>query len=203
MDYFIIRNKQMPWGDYGNVLFRGFLNVMDKNYNDLDIPEIERTGPYIPDIYITNTRDLVISNKVKELFDEAQIKGVDFYKPIKLKKIVKLDWNKWDLNSSDPEFIPSSGKPEDYIIKGKDNDDLKKEIPLLWNPILKEEKVLKVISEKRDLENFSHLEMSEKVNVDILCSLPRIIVSEKLKNILEDNKIESLRFIKINNGGNE
>lgn len=86
MDYFIIRNKKMPWGDYGNTLFRGFLNVMDKNFHDLETPELERTGPYIPEIYIANTRDLVISNRVKNLFEVYGITGIESYREIKKKK---------------------------------------------------------------------------------------------------------------------
>ena len=62
---------------------------------------------------------------------------------------------------------------------------------------MKEEKILKVVSEKRDLENFSHLQISANITDDILCSLPRIIISEKLKNILEQNKIDSVKFISI------
>ena len=82
----------MPWGNYDNTLFRSFLNVMDKNFHDLETPELERTGPYIPEIYIANTKDLIISNRVKNLFEVYGITDIESYREIKKKKIVRLDW---------------------------------------------------------------------------------------------------------------
>ena len=50
MKYYIIKNRKMPWGDYGNTLFEGSLSVMDKNYQITEVHKIERTAPYIPEI---------------------------------------------------------------------------------------------------------------------------------------------------------
>lgn len=182
----------MSWGDYGAILFRGFLKVMDKKFNNLDTPELERIAPYIPDMYIANSRDLVIGDRVKNLFEEHRVTGIISYKEIKKKKIVRLDWENWDRASELPQYIPSSGEPEDYIIKGKHDEMLAETLPNFWNPQIMEQKVLKVMSEKKNRENFSYLRLCERPSVDIVCSLPRIIVSERLKNILEANKVDSV-----------
>ena len=53
MKYYIVENRKMPWGDYGNTLFEGRLLVMDENYQITEVHKIERTAPYIPEIYTT------------------------------------------------------------------------------------------------------------------------------------------------------
>ena len=52
----------MPWGDYGDTLFSGLLKVLDEHYDDLEIPEIERAGPYFPDIYMANSQRVKIDS---------------------------------------------------------------------------------------------------------------------------------------------
>lgn len=197
MKYYIIRNKEMPWGDYGNILFRGLLNVMDKNFHDLEIPEVERTGPFVPDIYIANTRDLVITDHLKKIVEKANLSGIKRYKEIKKKKIVNIDWQQWDLAHSDPKHYPKSGEPEDYILKGKHDETLIDDIPKLWNPIVIEKKILKVISNDKDNVNFSHLAIDGNVEYDIVCSLPRIVVSERFKSIMDQYKVDSIRYVEI------
>jgi hypothetical protein len=198
MKYYLIKNKQMPWGDYGNTLFRGFLNVMDKNYNDLEIPTIERTGPFVPEIYIANSRDLVVSEKVRKIFEENKITGILNYKKIEVKKIVNIDWQKWDKNK-DPEFFPKNDEPENYIIKGKHDENLVKSIPSLSNPIIVKKGKLNIISDKLDSINFTDLDIKDKIEEDIFTptNMLYLIVSEKFKNQLETNDINDLQFIEL------
>lgn len=187
----------MPWGDYGNILFRGFLNVMDKQFHDLEVPEMERTGPFIPNIYIANTRDLVIADEIKRDMERGNITGAERFKPIKIKKIVNIDWQKWDSSSANPGFFPKSGEPEDYILRGKNDDILLGKTKAYWNPIIIEQKVLQIISDKKDKVHFSHLKIQKEITHDIVVSLPHIIVSENLKDILSKNSEDSIRFIEI------
>ena len=46
--YFEIQGPDVPWGDYGDMLFHGM------NDNDADEPDfpvkLQRTGPYVPDL---------------------------------------------------------------------------------------------------------------------------------------------------------
>jgi len=44
MKYYIVENRKMPWGDYGNTLFEGRLLVMDENYQITEVHKIERTA---------------------------------------------------------------------------------------------------------------------------------------------------------------
>ena len=62
MKYYLLMNRSMPWGDYGAMLFSGLLKVLDEHYDDLEIPEIERAGPYFPDIYIANSQRVKIDS---------------------------------------------------------------------------------------------------------------------------------------------
>ncbi|MCV9933865.1 hypothetical protein OIU80_16400 [Flavobacterium sp. LS1R47] len=197
MKYFIIKNKEMPWGDYGNTLFRGFLNVMDDNYNDLEIPTIERTGPYVPDIYTVNSVNIIVSEKVKKIFKENAITGIIGYKEIKIKKIVNIDWEKWEKNK-DPEFYPKSGEPEDYIFKGKNDITLLQKIPQLWSLNIIEKYSLYKMSNKVTVP-LNELELRDKIDVDIFfpVNMLYIIVSENFKNVLELNDIDDLQFIEL------
>ena len=75
MKYYLLMNRSMPWGDYGAMLFSGLLKVLDEHYDDLEISEIERAGPYFPDIYMAN------SQRVKNRFSL-------------MKKAVLIEWRK-------------------------------------------------------------------------------------------------------------
>ena len=55
----------MPWGDYGNTLFEGRLLVMDENYQITEVHKIERTAPYIPEIYTTISNYIVVLKTIK------------------------------------------------------------------------------------------------------------------------------------------
>jgi hypothetical protein len=47
MEYYILKNKQMPWGDYGEVLYAG-INVRDKDTGNY---YVLRTAPFVPCVY--------------------------------------------------------------------------------------------------------------------------------------------------------
>ena len=67
MKYYIIKNRKMPWGDYGNTLFEGLLSVMDENYQITEVHKIERTAPYIPEIYTTISNYIVVREDIAEV----------------------------------------------------------------------------------------------------------------------------------------
>ena len=119
MKYYILQNRDMPWGDYGNTLFEGLLNPMDDDYNLVDIHKIERTAPYIPEIYCANSTNIVISQEVRNLFEKKNITGIEKYHDTEIIKLVNIDWQSWDFNSEDPKFYPETGEPIDYIEDGK------------------------------------------------------------------------------------
>ena len=36
MKYYLLKNRSMPWGDYGDMLFSGLLKMLDEHYDDLE-----------------------------------------------------------------------------------------------------------------------------------------------------------------------
>ena len=113
----------MPWGDYGNMLFSGLLKVLDEHYDDLEIPEIERAGPYFPDIYMANTCNIIVTDRVKTLLESSDISGITGYRRAIVKKMVDIDWQSWDLDSEDPLFYPKCNSPINYIRQGANSED--------------------------------------------------------------------------------
>lgn len=82
----------MPWGDYGDILFSGHLRVLDEHYDDLEIPEIERAGPYFLDIYMANICNIIVTDRIKTLLESSDISGITGYRRAIVKKMVDIDW---------------------------------------------------------------------------------------------------------------
>jgi len=198
MKYFIIKNQEMPWGDYGDVLFTGLLNVMDSNFNDMVFPELERTGPYIPEIYIANSRNVIVTDDVKQMIEQNNISGITEFRHVIKKKIVNINWKSWD-KSQEPLFIPESNEPEDYILKGENDIDLLKSTTDVWELKMVKQYNLTKISDKIDRVYYTHLIMDFKPQFDIFTpqNILVVIISEKLKNIFEAHNINTLRYIEI------
>lgn len=111
MNYYIVENRKMPWGDYGDILFQGLLTTMDENYNEIDTHLIERSGPYIPEIYEVNSTYMIIRDDIKDLLLKERIEGIEKFHNTEIKKLVEIDWQKWDLESEKPEVYPTDGEP--------------------------------------------------------------------------------------------
>ncbi len=194
MEYFIIRNKEMPWGDYGNILFSGLLTVMDKNYNDIEIHKIERVGINIPEIFTANSTNLVVSQDVMDLIVVNKIKGIKKQHNTEFLKIVNIDWENWDFSASDPLVYPKSGDPFDYIEEGLHDENLKIKI---------KKEYFSLDLETQPKVTFKDLQKSIKVlnyipEFDLFkAGKGYIIASEKFKIALEEKNIKTLKFIKI------
>ena len=78
MNFYTFKNKEMPWGDYGRILFEGYAfykaqlediynsHILSKAqaYSDNDLL-IERAGPFVPPVYLCS-RCLLISEAIME-----------------------------------------------------------------------------------------------------------------------------------------
>lgn len=117
MKYYQIKNKEMPWGDYGNSLLTGTLEGDDEKL------KLSRTGPYIPPIVQMSINDLVVTDELRTKIEASELTGFNF-EEIKPVKIVRIDWRNWDFDSEEPEFYPESGEPEDYIEEGTNDPEL-------------------------------------------------------------------------------
>jgi len=126
MKYFKLYNKNMPWGDYGNILYRGW-NSWDKATGEFII---ERTAPSVPRIWLDDAMMFSVDD-MKKTLERSGLKGLSFQVAIK-KRIVFLDWMKWDFSAPDPQLYPAQGEPENYILRRKHNQKLSDEIGELW-----------------------------------------------------------------------
>lgn len=198
MKYYLVKNREMPWGDYGNILFTGILKTFDKNYHDIDTYEIERTGPYIPEIYIGDSQKLVLKKEIFDLLLSYDIKATFKLHNTIIKKFIKIEWQLWDP-AKNPEKYPQAGEPVNYIKYGKHNKELLKTIDSKYYGLDFEEKdILKVISEKKDFVKYTHWGIiKDKIDEDIMNSLGGIIVNEKIKGLIESNTDNCLRYIEL------
>jgi len=194
MKYYILQNRDMPWGDYGNTLFEGLLNPMDDDYNLVDIHKIERTAPYIPEIYCANSTNIVISQEVRNLFEKKNITGIEKYHDTEIIKLVNIDWQSWDFNSEDPKFYPETGEPIDYIEDGENDEKLIAQTREKYFSIdLKTHPRLSYKDEDRNIKFIDYIP-----DFDLFkAGKGYVIVSEKFKKIIESENIDTLKFIEI------
>jgi hypothetical protein len=73
MSFYLIRNKQVSWGDYGNIIVYGFIS---KEGTDIIV---ERTVPFVPSVYSYN-KYIAIVDSLKEGIESLNLKGVRFNK---------------------------------------------------------------------------------------------------------------------------
>ncbi|WP_345141109.1 hypothetical protein [Flavobacterium ginsengiterrae] len=127
MNFFIFRNKKMPWGDYGDALLVGFAYPDQKDESKI---LIDRTGPFVPPIY-TWARMILISDTLKQKLEKSDLKGFEYQKTF-FHKIVNLDWTKWDLNGDNPKVFPNGGDPENYIFGQKHSPETVEKMEKIW-----------------------------------------------------------------------
>ncbi|MDR2905951.1 MAG: hypothetical protein LBU73_08355, partial [Helicobacteraceae bacterium] len=98
MNYYTLRNKKMPRGDYGEVLYAG-LNGINKETGHYSI---SRTAPFVPKIYRDRYESLYagrrepllfVTETFKQKIEKANFKGISFQQAVK-HWIVLLEWEK-------------------------------------------------------------------------------------------------------------
>ena len=57
--------------------------------------EISRTGPYVPPITFPGIGDVIVTDEFKRRIETSDLKGFSF-RPVLKKRIVNLEWHKWD-----------------------------------------------------------------------------------------------------------
>jgi len=93
---FIVENGAAPWGDYGDLLVSGMTAR-----NDDGRLEIERTGPFVPPITISGLWTVVVTDAFRGELERSHLRGISF-EPVAKKRIVALDWRRWNLEADKP-----------------------------------------------------------------------------------------------------
>lgn len=192
MNFYIVRNKKAPWGDYGNILFYGLLSDIT------DQIVIERTGPFLPSAYFIFDH-IVVDDSTKHILETFDLKGVD-YSLAQKKKIVNLDWKDWSFEEKIP-YKPKSGEPEDFILKGKHDEILAKNLGEIW-AITPVETARGLIDKSKKIPNeYNHISLDlggwNGNDVFRTPQLGHIFCTENFKNIVENIPNSYLTFIPI------
>lgn len=189
----------MPWGNYGEMLWQG-IYIYDKN---MDSHFILRTGEFCPLIYRSQYDRghpvLIVKEEVLRLIESVNLTGITV-KPIIKEKIVKLNWETWDLLKPEPQIYPSGDMDaEEYITRRKHNETTAEQMGNLYALIPQKDGLL-YCEGVRDTSKLVEQSLSGiDVFIDRLYSYcsSEIYVSEKVKNLFAKQYGDLLSFQEI------
>lgn len=192
MQFFIIRECEPSWGDYGDTLLQG----QATRDNVSGLLQIQRTGPFVPPISFPGLREIVVTEDFRAQLEASGLTGFSF-RPVVKQHIVDLDWQKWDKNAEDPKVYPRSGEPEDYILKGKHSPKTADKMPVLWElAVGQSAHVLREKDATSPTGVILHFQ-SETWNGDSLVRVPEVLYTFadlKAKEWLDSRVAEYVRF---------
>lgn len=196
MKYYTVKNKIMPWGSYGEMLWQGIYSY-DKDRNS---HMVFRTGAFCPSIYRSQyNREspvLIVKEDVLRYVTEANLTGF-VLQPVSKEKIVKLDWENWDLKAPEPLVYPSgSMDAEEYITRRKHNEAAAEQIGNLFALIPKRDGLLYCEQERSSGKIVEQSLSGLDIFIDrIFCDFcSEIYVSEKAKDVLSEYYSDLLTF---------
>jgi hypothetical protein len=127
MAWYRLRETPAPWGDYGRMLVSG----ISKRGAD-GVLEVERAGPFVPPIDPLWLGDIpVVTDSFRRSMEASGLRGACF-REVRKVRIVLIDWRDWDLAAPEPDRLPASGEPENYILGRKHSPALAEQIGPLW-----------------------------------------------------------------------
>lgn len=186
----------MPWGSYGEMLWQGIYSY-DKDRNS---HMVFRTGAFCPSIYRSQyNREspvLIVKEDVLRYVTEANLTGF-VLQPVSKEKIVKLDWENWDLKAPEPLVYPSgSMDAEEYITRRKHNEAAAEQIGNLFALIPKRDGLLYCEQERSSGKIVEQSLSGLDIFIDrIFCDFcSEIYVSEKAKDVLSEYYSDLLTF---------
>ena len=186
----------MPWGSYGEMLWQGIYSY-DKDTNS---HMVFRTGVFCPSIYRSQyNREspvLIVKENALQYIIDANLTGF-VLQPVNKEKIVKLDWENWDLQSPEPLIYPSgSMDAEEYITRRKHNETVAEQIGNLFALIPQKDGLLYFEQERSSAklveQSLSGLDIFIGRIFYDFCS--EIYISEKAKDVLFKHYSDLLIF---------
>jgi hypothetical protein len=180
MKYYRLKNKELLWGDYGDILLAGMTTRLDRYDGKL---QLERTGPFQPNLIISGIQDLLVTDSFKHEIQRAGISNLDFIPVIK-KHISLVDWTTWDLSAEEPQLCPESGEPEGYILELPHSVEVANQMENVWEILVPEHKDVK---DEQDI-------FSGDISLEIVKVNGWIVVTEKMRVWLEENQADWIEF---------
>ncbi|MHC9538067.1 MAG: hypothetical protein AB9903_00960 [Vulcanimicrobiota bacterium] len=77
--YYILRNCDVPWGDYGYILHSGMTSHLGRKN---ELLQLERTGPFVPPITDSGSCDFVMTDDFNKKLESSGLTGFSFL-PVK------------------------------------------------------------------------------------------------------------------------
>lgn len=186
MKYYRLRNKEINWGDYGDILLSGMTAHLERDGNLL---QLERTGPFQPAIILSGYEDLLVTDTLKNKIESDQVSRLDFL-PVVRKHIVFLDWTNWDLKADEPKFYPENGDPENYILGMPHSPEVASSMEKVWEVV--------VPHNGKFTDSLSFIPGEKNIELMKAENSGWFIATEKMKNWLETNNSEWLNFEEVN-----
>ena len=121
------------WGDYGAVLLSGMTAHQPRTAGGL--LQLERTGPFVPPITVAGLGDLLVTDAFRDEMQRSPLTGLRFH-PVMKTRIVRLDWERWDLAADHPQEYPDGGEPENYILSRPHDLELAAQLGPVWEVVL-------------------------------------------------------------------
>jgi hypothetical protein len=102
------------WGDYGSALINGHCDRDETTGRYV----VDRVGPFVPPLMLPffgcDTPVLMpqtVADAVRKRFPSVSVE------PVIVRKVVHLDWHRWDLDAEWMKVRPKEGEPENYILE--------------------------------------------------------------------------------------
>ena len=124
--FYILDHPIHPWGDYGDILAQGMAHRTDAG-----VLEVERTGPFIPQVTLPGIGEVVVTEQLRQALDGSGMKGLAFERVVK-RLIVRSEWHRWDQTADEPAEHPDSGEPADYVFGRPHSAEASEQMGDLW-----------------------------------------------------------------------
>lgn len=175
MKYYHLTYAEMPWDNYGELLLTGLTNRFPREDGQL---QYERTGPYQPDLIISDYQHLLITNTIKVLMEHSGLKGIQFQK-VKKHHIAKLHWEDWNMSAEFPEIMHSAQNTQHYFLTLPHQPEIASQMEETWEVVVKESGIF--------IDSYTYQPGEEGYDIMRAGSSDWFIVTEKAKEWIAQN----------------